>query len=119
MDIHRINQAISSIEIAQPRPVANPRVGGRNEKLKKVCQDFESLFLYYLMKNMRESVPQSGLLGGGLGGEYFRSLFDEAVAKAASKGGGMGLWEMLYRNLSGGKTDRGSGIRDQGLGLFP
>ncbi len=112
MNIDQINRVISSIEIDKPGPVSNPREKCKEDKLKEACKGFESIFLYYLMKNMRESIPQSDLLGGGLGGEYFRGLFDEVVAKAVSKGNGIGLSEMLYRSLSLRETEMSLRTKD-------
>lgn len=69
-------------------------------ELKKACREFESLFVYYLLKVMRESVPKSRFLGEGLEGEYYQGLFDMEVARKLSLTRGIGLAEMLYRDLS-------------------
>ena len=72
----------------------------RMEQLKRACQEFESTFVAYMLKTMRETVPSSDLLGEGLGGAYFQDMFDGEVAKSISTTGGMGIWEMLFRQLS-------------------
>ncbi len=71
-----------------------------NKKLKRACQDFESIFLSHLFKTMRASTEEEeGLLGKGMGGDLFQDMFDGEVAKKISYGRGMGLADILYRNM--------------------
>ncbi|HHY47238.1 MAG TPA: hypothetical protein GX506_08090 [Firmicutes bacterium] len=78
------------------------------KKLREVCQDFESIFLQYLIREMRASVPKSGLFGGGFSEEVFLSLFDENLAKEMARRGGIGIGEMLQRQLSRSAGPRSS-----------
>ena len=75
---------------------------GRDRELRNACAEFESLLLNKMLQTMRETIPKSGLLDGGLREEIFTDLFDEQLAKTVSKGRGTGLGEMLYRQLSAG-----------------
>lgn len=68
-------------------------------RLKRACQDFESLFLAHMMKAMRKTLPESGLFGDGLGGSHFSALFDEELAARISRTKGVGLAEILHREL--------------------
>lgn len=70
-----------------------------DEKLKKACRDFESIFLYYVLKTMRKSIPKGGYLEGGVGQGIFQEMMDEKLAEKISRTGRMGIWEMLYRDL--------------------
>jgi len=71
----------------------------RQEKLKKACADFESLFLNYMLKSMRSSVPEGGISGKGEEGKMFQAMFDEKLADEIAGGGGLGLGEILLRQL--------------------
>lgn len=75
------------------------------EKLKKACQEFEGYFLQQVFKEMRKTVPESGLLEKSQGREIFEDMFYEEHSKNISKGKGIGLSEMLYRQLSKNITD--------------
>ena len=75
------------------------------EKLKKTCRDFEAIFIHKLLKDMRATVPQSGLLDGGSQQELYRSMFDEEFSKNLAAKGGVGLGKILYRNLSQPRPD--------------
>lgn len=72
---------------------------GRNE-LVRVCQDLESVFLTYLLKEMRETIPKAGLLSGGRAEEIYTSLADAELAKELAAGGGIGLSRVLLAQLS-------------------
>jgi len=70
------------------------------QKLRQVCRDFESLFINMMYKQMRATIPKSELLPDNLARQTFEGMLDEELAKEASKGKGIGLGEMLYKQLS-------------------
>ena len=83
------------------------------KKLKKACADFESIFINYMLKTMRRAIPQSGHKFPGK--DIYSTMIDQKVAEdLAKRGGGIGLQEMLLRQLGSEIGDRGSGIGDQG-----
>ena len=60
-------------------------------KLQEATGQFEAYFLSLMMKEMRKSVPQGGLLGNGLGQDIYQSMFDDALGSAMAQRGGIGL----------------------------
>lgn len=95
------------IPSALSNPTAHP-VGGQSEirlqkegtdlksvPIKEAAQSFESYFVYLLLQEMRKTVGESGLLGRESGQKAYQSMFDEAIAGAVSKTGGMGLARAL------------------------
>ena len=52
-----------------------------------------------MLNQMRQSIPQNGLLGKDPGKEIFQSLMDQELAKKMSQRGGVGLGERLYRQV--------------------
>jgi flagellar protein FlgJ len=52
-----------------------------------------------MLKQMRQSIPQNGLLGNGPGKEIYQGLMDQELAKTISQRGGVGLGEKLYRQV--------------------
>lgn len=68
-------------------------------KLRKACQDFEAVFISQIWKQMRSSVPKDGLLHSKEEESYL-SMFDQELSLKMSRGGGIGLADMLYANLS-------------------
>ena len=73
----------------------------RQEELKKACQDFESIFVNYMMKQMRQSVTKDGIVGTSQAEEMYTSMLDNEVAKNISKARGIGLAAIIYRQMSG------------------
>jgi flagellar protein FlgJ len=70
------------------------------KELKKACQEFESLMLDMIFKQMRSTVIKSDLIKEDPGREIFESMLDEELAEQASKAGGIGLADSLYKQLS-------------------
>jgi flagellar protein FlgJ len=69
-------------------------------QVKKVSQEFESIFLSYMMKQMRKSVPDDPLMGNSTAKDIFSDMHDDEVSKDLSKAGGIGLAAMIYKQLA-------------------
>lgn len=90
--------------------------GGKTKeaKLREACQGFESVFISKLFAQMRSTVPKDGLLHGHYEDQYY-SMFDKAMSDKMAESGGIGLADMMYRNLKGkvlGKNDGSVGKGD-------
>jgi flagellar protein FlgJ len=73
----------------------------QDAKLKVACTEMEAVFLNLLMTQMRRTVPKTNLLGGGGNAdEIMKSMLDGEMTKNMAKAGGIGLADMLYRQLS-------------------
>jgi murein DD-endopeptidase MepM/ murein hydrolase activator NlpD len=71
------------------------------KKLEEACAEFESLFIYQIMKQMRKTIVKSGLTSGGKGEEIFTSMMDEEISKQVSLRQGLGLRDALIEQLTG------------------
>jgi len=69
-------------------------------KMKKACEQFESLFVYYMLKTMRSASQESSLLGDGMGSEIFTQLFDEGLAEKMAETGPFGIGDMLMKTYA-------------------
>ena len=76
--------------------------GGKDKeaKLREACQGFESVFISKLFSQMRATVPKDGLLRGQYEDQYY-SMFDKAMCDKMAEAGGIGLADMMYRQLKG------------------
>ena len=68
--------------------------------VEKACTDMESLFIFYLLKEMRATVPKDGYLGGGKGEEIYTSMLDSQLAKELAAERGIGLSPLLSESLT-------------------
>ncbi len=76
----------------------------RDQKLQKVAKQFEGLFLNYMLKTMRETVPKGGLFKEGVADDIYNSMFDSYLSEKASAAQSLGLAAMVYKQLSGRVT---------------
>ena len=72
----------------------------KENKLRKACADFESIMLKQLMSIAREGLPEGGLFDGGRAEEMYRSMLDDELSIKLAHGKGMGLGELLYKQIS-------------------
>jgi murein DD-endopeptidase MepM/ murein hydrolase activator NlpD len=84
--------------------------GGKDgeAELREACKGFESIFLKKLWKEMRDSVPNEGYLHSKHE-EFYLSMFDQQLAENLADAGGIGLGDMLYRQLKQ-QADRASRV---------
>jgi flagellar protein FlgJ len=81
------------------RTTSTSAPGPPAERLEQACADMEALFVSYLFKSMRASIPEAGLLDGGHAEDLYTSMLDEEVARQLSRQGGLGVQQMLRRQL--------------------
>jgi peptidoglycan hydrolase FlgJ len=95
-------QQVSQNQKTEKHPRGNPA----DPQLRNACVEMESLFINYLLQEMRATVDKSGFLGGGRAEEIFTSLLDEKLSKEISASGGIGLSSMLLEQLGKGLATR-------------
>jgi len=87
----------------QPLAISNqssPSKEADEKKLKKLTADFESVFLYYVLKTMRDTVPKSGFIDVKNGEEIYRSMMDQEIAKSMADKRDSGISDMLFKQLN-------------------
>jgi flagellar protein FlgJ len=70
------------------------------KKLKKLASEFESVFLYYMIKTMRDTVPKGGFIYGKSGEEIYKSMMDQELAKSMSERGKSEISETMFKQLT-------------------
>ena len=81
------------------KSVNSSETGQSDPKLQATCREMESLFLTYLLKEMRATIDKSGFISGGRAEEIFTSMLDVELSKRMSDAGGIGLSSLLFRQL--------------------
>lgn len=69
------------------------------QRLRKACQDMESLFIHQLLKEMRATIPKSGFLGKSHAQDIYTGMLDGRMAQEIAQNRGLGLSTMLMRQL--------------------
>lgn len=62
-------------------------------ELVEAGRQFESYFISYLLKVMRETVPQGAI--SNKDGAYFHSFYDDEIGRRAAESGGIGIAKMV------------------------
>jgi len=75
----------------------------QDSSLKEVAQEFESLFVFQMLKNARNAKLSDGIFSNK-GTETYQSLLDQEYSKAISKGQNFGIAEALVRQFGKGKV---------------
>jgi Rod binding domain-containing protein len=93
--------ASSGMSLSSAHPM-NPLTGTPTyspAELKKVSQNFESIFMRMMFKEMRDSVQKSDLFGDSRTMGFFQSMSDDQLSDTLSAAGGIGLGKMIYQQL--------------------
>lgn len=72
----------------------------RTKQVQKAAEDFEALMLKQMMNAMWSTVPQGGMLSGSREEEMYRDMLNESVAAEVAKGQGIGIKQVIARELS-------------------
>lgn len=75
-------------------------------EMRRACKDFEAVFISYLLKSMRRTIPKTGLAQNELCCDIYTSMMDDEIANAVAKGPGIGLADALYRQLTERKISK-------------
>ena len=103
MDVKTVPTAmlpIRDLNMTNPLKVSRGSADKNSSAAGKVAQEFEAMFVGMMLKSMRDTVGKDKLTGGGHGEETFRSLLDQEYAATAARNGGIGLAQMIEKELA-------------------
>ncbi|MBR1647598.1 MAG: rod-binding protein [Selenomonadaceae bacterium] len=87
----------STIKTMTPEEVAQ-----RNADIKKASVQLEAIMLKMMYNEMWKTVPKNELFSDGNDNamEIYRDMYNEELTKQAAEGGGIGLADFIYRQLT-------------------
>jgi flagellar protein FlgJ len=101
MTIENAKTAKSESEVSSFEKVLEEAAkNGDDEKLRETCEAFESIFLNMMLSTMRKTIPDGELVEKSNATSTFESMLDEEYSKTMAKAGGIGLADVLYKQLS-------------------
>ena len=83
---------------------ADVRNENSNESIEQVARQFESIFTQMMLKSMRDANPTEGGLFDNDQSKMYREMFDKQISLSMSEGRGIGLKDMLIRQLGGAEA---------------
>jgi flagellar protein FlgJ len=100
-DVSQLLRQVRSGTVPSAPAGRDPAQAGR--QLIEAGRQFEAYFVSYLLKVMRETVPQGTIANKA--GAYFHSFYDQEIGLRAAESGGIGLTAMIRdyarNNLAG------------------
>ena len=89
---------------AADRPLPNGlRTGNltpvERARMRQAAREFESIFIGQILKSMRQASAHGKTLLSGTGQRVYQDMMDEEFSKAMSQGGGIGLADLLMKDL--------------------
>jgi len=85
--------------LSQLSDLASPGTSKTSKQLKSLSKQFESIFVHQLLKSMRSTVQKTGLFDSHATSMY-ESLHDEEIARLMTEQKGIGLADVIYRDLA-------------------
>lgn len=90
---------IHKVQKALPLQDASPNAEKVKTQFREVSDMYEKHFLRELMKSMRSSVPEGGLVKVNSAEKIFREQLDDQYVEKWGEKGGIGLSDMIYNDL--------------------
>ncbi|ACL70403.1 rod-binding protein [Halothermothrix orenii] len=84
----------------QVKAVNDNNNGTRDQKLKEAADQFVAIFVKQMLKTMRDTVPEKGLIDGGFAEDVFTDMLDGEISKQSVRQGFNYLSRLLYEQLS-------------------
>jgi flagellar protein FlgJ len=81
-----------------------------DKALKGAAQQFEQVFLNMMLKSMREATPQDGMFDNDQT-KMFTGMLDQQVAQNMSSGNGIGLADVMVRQLQHSSMAAGADLK--------
>lgn len=94
------NRVTDSKNVHDIKRLKNQALSKNDTKLKKVCSEFEAIFIKQMLDSMRKTINKSGLLDGGMGEKIFEDMLYDKYADKMSSTAHFGLKDILYKQLS-------------------
>ena len=86
--------------LAQLKAKAGGNSDDKDEALGEVARQFETIFLKMMLKSMRDTVPESDLMGSEKT-KVYQSMYDDQISLDLTKRGDLGLADMIVQQLGG------------------
>ena len=86
--------------LSQALSQAPKKAAGRDpQKLRETAQQFEAIFIQQIFKEMRNTIPEGGLIERGNADDIYSQFQDAEAARELARHGGIGLTELMMEQL--------------------
>lgn len=83
------------------KTMTDEEIAQRNKEIREASVQLEAIMLKMMYNEMWKTVPKNELFGDNNNAmEIYRDMYNEELTKAAAEGGGIGLADFIYRQLT-------------------
>ena len=82
------------------KTMTDDEVAKRNQEIKDASVQLEAIMLKLMYNEMWKTVPKDKLFGDDNAMEIYRDMYNEELTKVAAEGGGIGLADFIYKQLT-------------------
>ncbi|MBQ9497464.1 MAG: rod-binding protein [Selenomonadaceae bacterium] len=83
------------------KTMTDAEVAQRNQEIRDASVQLEAIFLKLMYNEMWKTVPKSNLFGENSNAmDIYRDMYNEELTKKAAEGGGIGLADFIYGQLT-------------------
>lgn len=91
--------ALSGAPLPMSTAPQAPQQSAEAAALRRVAEEFESVFLTEMLGPMFDGLDTEGLGGGGMGEQIFRPMLIERYAESIARSGGVGIADSVVREF--------------------
>ena len=98
-----LDDATSRLNIANSREItvmSDEEIAQRDEDIRTASVDLEAILLKMMYNEMYKTVPKDELFGDDNAMDIYRDMYNEALTKQMAQGGGIGLADFIYNQLT-------------------
>jgi len=92
----RVERTLSEERSGKVKPLG---AKASETEIERAATDFEALLLQQMLQSMWNTVPQNGMLTGSREETLYRDMLNEQIAQAMASGQGIGIKDMIARDM--------------------
>ncbi len=82
------------------KTMTEDEVAKRDKEIKDASVQLEAIMLKLMYNEMWKTVPKNKLFGDDNAMDIYRDMYNEELTKVAAEGGGIGLADFIYKQLT-------------------
>lgn len=87
-------------QTSKVKTMTSEEIAKRDKEIKDASVQLEAIMLKLMYNEMWKTVPKDKLFGDDNAMEIYRDMYNEELTKVAAEGGGIGLADFIYKQLT-------------------
>ena len=96
----QLKAATDKLDSKKITTMTDAEVAQRNKEIREASVQLEALLLKMMYTEMWKTVPKDELFGESNAMDIYRDMYNEEITKKAAEGGGIGLADYIYNQLT-------------------